>query len=108
MRNDPSFWYLDVFSIVNSSGHQFLSNSGFETGDLTAWTYCNPNNATHAGIVDNSNPYTGSYEYADGSVNASDYLSQTFNVIPYNNYTVKFWLSAASNSSSSAFVTISS
>jgi hypothetical protein len=108
LRNDPLDWFLDDISVTNSSGTQLLLNNGFEQGSLSSWVYCNPSNAAHAGFVDTSYPHTGHYSYVDGSVNASDYLSQTFTVVPNNTYAVKFWLSANSNSSSFALVSITS
>jgi hypothetical protein len=109
LRNDPLDWYLDDVSVTNSSGQQLLLNRGFELGTLADWTYCNPNNATWSGFVSGSaNPHSGSYCYADGSVGAPDYLSQTFNVQPYSIYSVKFWLSCDSDNMTFAWIYISS
>jgi hypothetical protein len=108
LRNDPSFWYLDDVSVTNSSGDQLIVNGGFETGSVTGWTYCNPSSATSPGIVSSSMPHSGSYSYMDGSVGTSDYLSQTFAVVPNNIYSVTFWLHATSNNESFALVTITS
>jgi hypothetical protein len=108
LRNDPVYWYLDDVSVTNSSGDELLLNGGFELGNLLGWTYCNPNSAADAGVVSSSNPHTGSYSYMDGSINASDYLSQTFAVVPNNNYLITFWLSADSTYSTFALVTVSS
>jgi hypothetical protein len=108
LRNDPSFWYLDDVSITNSSGDQLIVNGDFETGSLTGWTYCNPSSVTYSGTVTSSVSYSGWYSYKDGSVGASDYLSQTFAVVPNNIYSVTFWLHATSNNESFALVTITS
>ncbi|CAF1102257.1 unnamed protein product [Adineta steineri] len=108
LRDDPFQWYLDDVSIMDKSGHQLLSNGGFETGDTTDWIYCNPRNATYSGHADSTCAHTASYCYLDGSVGASDYLSQTFTVAPYNNYAIKFYLSAESNSSTFAQVYVTS
>jgi len=107
-RNDPNYWYLDDVSVTNSSGQQFLLNGGFEQGTLADWVYCNPKNATFAGSAYYGYSYSGSYSYADGSVGSPDYLSQTFNVIPYQVYTVSFWLSEYGGNMSFAWITISS
>lgn len=107
-RNDPSFWYLDAVTVTNSSGQQLLSNGGFEQGSLANWVYCNPKNATYAGSVTSAASYTGIYSYSDGSVGSPDYLSQTFNVVPYNIYTVKFWLGAYGDNMTFAWITVSS
>ena len=107
-RNDPDFWYLDAVSVTNSSGQQLLTNGGFEQGTLTSWVYCNPKNSSYSGSIDSVNHYSGSYGYSDGSVGAPDYLSQTFNVLPNNIYSVKFWLAANGANMTFAWITISS
>jgi len=106
-RDDPNFWYLDAVSVTNSSGQQLLSNPGFELGTLANWVYCNPSNASHSGSVTGSGCYSGLYCYADGSVGAPDYLSQTFSVQPNNIYTVTFWLCAYGTNMTFAWITIS-
>jgi hypothetical protein len=108
LRDDPAYWYLDDVSVTDSSNNQLLTNGDFELGSLSGWAYCNPSNAPAAGVVSSSIPHTGSYSYQDGSVGAYDYLSQTFAVIPYNTYSVQFWLYATSSSATYALVTISS
>jgi hypothetical protein len=107
-RDDPGYWYLDAVSVTNSSGQQLLSNTGFESGTLANWVYCNPSNSSYSGSVTGSTSYSGSYSYEDGSIGAPDYLSQTFSVQPNNIYTVKFWLSSDSNNMTFAWITISS
>ncbi|CAF4226089.1 unnamed protein product [Adineta steineri] len=106
LRNDPAYWYLDDISVTNSLGIQLLSNGGFELGTLSGWTYCNPSNAPSSGAISSANSHTGSYSYTDGSVGSSDYLSQTFAVVPNNIYSVTFWLTSSSNSATFALVTI--
>lgn len=105
-RNDPSFWFLDDVSVSNSSGKQFLSNGGFEQGTLTNWVYCNPSNATFAGVVTSSVHHSGTYCYSDGSVGSPDYLSQAFNVQPNTMYSVQFWLSATGTNNTLVWVTL--
>ncbi len=96
-RSDPNYWYLDDVSVKNSSGQQLLSNGNFEQGTFANWVYCNPNNATASGSINSSVVCHGSYCYADGSIGAFDYLSQTFNVGPNQVYTVQFWLALDSS-----------
>ncbi|CAF1211268.1 unnamed protein product [Adineta steineri] len=106
LRDDPEFLFVDDVSVTNSSGIQLLSNGNFELGTLSGWTYCNPANASYSGAVSSMDPHNGSYSYADGSVGFMDYLSQSFAVVSNNIYSVTFWLSANSNSSTYALVTI--
>jgi hypothetical protein len=106
LEDDPALWYLDDVSVTNSSGAQLIMNGGFETGNLAGWTYCNPSNATFSGIVTLSTPHSGVYSYQDGSTGTSDYLSQTFPVVPNNIYSITFWLCATSTSGTFALVTI--
>lgn len=106
-RNDPSYWYLDDVFVTNSSGQQLLLNTGFEQGTLANWIFCNPNSASSSGAVTNLDKYSGLYSYKDGSVGTPDYLSQTFDVLPGNIYTVSFWLKATSSSMTFAWITIS-
>jgi hypothetical protein len=105
-RNDPAYWYLDDVSVTNGSGQQLLLNGGFEQGSLVDWVYCNPNNAGYPGTITSSTSHSGSYCYADGSVGAPDYLSQTFNVQPNHVYTVSFWLEAVGTNMVFAWVTV--
>jgi hypothetical protein len=109
LQNDPNFWYLDDVSVTNSSGEELLSNGGFEQGSLLDWIYCNPQNVASAGLVlsGSSTAYSGFYCYKDGSIGAADYLSQTFNVQPNEEYNVSFWLSADGYTAVYALVTIS-
>ncbi|CAF0759589.1 unnamed protein product [Adineta steineri] len=106
LRDDPDYLYLDDVSVTNSSGIQLLSNGGFELDTLSGWTYCNPSNAPSSGAISLGNSHSGSYSYMDGSVGSSDYLSQTFAVVPNNIYSITFWLSSSSTSSTFALVTI--
>jgi chitinase len=81
-------------------------NGGFETGSVSGWTYYNPSNAASSGTVSSAIPHSGSYSYQDGSAGASDYLCQTFAVVPNNIYSVTFWLYASSSYGTFALVTI--
>ncbi|CAF1530180.1 unnamed protein product, partial [Didymodactylos carnosus] len=102
LRHDPGYWSIDDVSVVPyGGGPEQLLNTGFETGDLSYWTYCNPKNATDSGTVLYSSttsayyPYyahNGYYFYQDGSIGYEDYLSQTFLTTPKMEYYISFYL----------------
>jgi hypothetical protein len=90
---------------------EILVNGGFETDDLTGWSYCNQNNGTNSGGVEaNSTHFTylgvtyyansGSYYYIGGSLTSTDYLSQTFPTIIGEQYTIVIYYMNGGNGSS--------
>jgi hypothetical protein len=82
------FFGLDGVSIHDflAPTIELISNGGFETGDLTNWTYCNQLNASITGGVKTNYTYNGftyypeagSYYYLGGSNASADYISQSF------------------------------
>ena len=112
---------LDAVSVrsITAPTVELIANNGFETGDLSSWTYCNPQSATSAGeVIKNSDNFQcmgytyqakiGSHFYYDGAVGNADYLIQTFPTIIGATYTISYWLyNQGSGSASSADVIIS-
>lgn len=97
MRNDPGYFGLDNVSMVDnttSSGNLVL-NGGFESG-LADWMDTNMYGAAYSGVVGTSchgiGPYSGSYEWCDGSTQAYDAIAQTIATKVGNSYTITFWL----------------
>ncbi|CAF1264266.1 unnamed protein product [Adineta steineri] len=116
LREDVGCFAIDNVSVRSTAAPsvELISNNGFETGNLSSWTYCNPGGASvpGAGEVFNSLlcisltlvPKSGSYFYCDGVVGYNDYLSQTFTTVIGQLYNVSFWLSndAGNNNGTSA------
>ena len=91
-RHDPSFWLLDDITVYHGMT-QLVSNGGFETGDLTGWTYSSGCGSAGGLAHSNSqNAHTGSWYYFDGCTSYADELSQTFLTIPGDAYIISFWL----------------
>ncbi|CAF4027540.1 unnamed protein product [Rotaria magnacalcarata] len=92
LRQDPSYWCLDDIS-VTENGVQLWQDGGFEQSPLTQYyTYCNPNGASSSGTISAACPHSGSYNFYDGSVTYSDYLSQSFSTVVGSTYNISFWL----------------
>ena len=89
-----------------SNGSQLLLNNGFETGDTTSWSYCNPSAATYSGDVTSTKPKSGYYSYEDGSIGSFDYLSQSFSVASGSSYKIRFWLNTGATYDAYAYVAI--
>jgi hypothetical protein len=53
LRRQTGYFALDDISIKSFTAPsvEILVNGSFETGDLTAWSYCNQNNGTNSGGV---------------------------------------------------------
>jgi hypothetical protein len=104
-RDDPAFIFFDNASVVdNAGGGNLLINGDFQTGDLTGWTYQNPNAAAFSGVVDNTsgNPVPA---WDDGSVQAYDTLDQVIATIIGDTYTVSYQYSE--NSGQGVFSAVS-
>jgi hypothetical protein len=86
-RDDPSFIHFDNASVTTGGGGNLLVNGDFASGDLTGWTYQNPNGATFFGVVAGGHPTPGWY---DGSVQAYDTLDQLISTTAGETYTVSF------------------
>ena len=105
-RNDPGYFGFDDASLVDtttSSSNLFL-NPGFETGDLTDWTYLNEYGAAYGGAVQSgtscgnvSGPHSGTYFWCDGATQAYDAITQVVGTNIGDSYTVSFWLTQANS-----------
>lgn len=95
-RDDPAFIHFDNAFVANSSSPatNLLLNSGFETGDLTDWTYVNQYGAAFGGQV-LYNPGQGqggsNYFWYNGAVQAYDAITQAISTTIGDTYSISFW-----------------
>jgi hypothetical protein len=97
-RNDPAYTAMDDVSVVdltNPAGN-LIVNGGFETGDLTGWTYDNVYGASYGGGVASGGCsllgiYDGSYEWCDGATQAYDAIDQVIPTTVGDVYQVSFY-----------------
>ena len=96
-RNDPGYTAFDdagvhdlLFPLTN-----LLANPGFESGNLTGWTYLNNYGVSFAGVVcascNSLSPRTGTYAWTDGATQGYDALSQVIPTISGHQYFIDFW-----------------
>ncbi|CAF1278324.1 unnamed protein product [Rotaria magnacalcarata] len=109
LRHDPDYWYLDDV-LVYAGVVQMLSNTGFETSNLSPWIRTTPNGACGGApaAVCNFGYHSGNYSACDGSNGCADRLSQQFMATSGEIYIVSFWLKSGSTGSViSANITLS-
>ncbi|CAF4383851.1 unnamed protein product, partial [Rotaria magnacalcarata] len=78
-----------------------LSNTGFETGNLSPWIRTTPNGACGGAPATacNFGYHSGNYSACDGSNGCADRLSQQFMATSGEIYIVSFWLKSGSTGS---------
>lgn len=103
-RNDPGYLAMDDFTLrdLTTSSAVSVVNGGFESGDLTGWTYDNVYGATYGGAVSNGcdavmGNHTGSFVWCDGATQAYDAIDQIVSTTIGHNYQISFYLDSADN-----------
>ncbi|CAF1342646.1 unnamed protein product [Adineta steineri] len=94
-RMDLDNWSLDTLSVKRiGTSTELLTNGDFDSGTMSGWLSCNPNNATNFGFVQYNLIYSqsGYYFWKDASTGAVDYLYQYFSSVVGVNYTISFYL----------------
>jgi len=87
-------------------GTNMVSNGGFETGDLTAWTLSGNTNSISSSIsVRNTSTYihSGSYGLRAQVSSPMGYLAQNLPTVPGQTYQLSFWFISSSASSGQQF-----
>ena len=81
--------FTSAFSLVP----QLIQNGGFETGDLTGWTFIPASSGSDFVVGQIIVPHTGNYAADFGAVSfIPDKLSQTRATVPGQSYIVSYWL----------------
>lgn len=85
-----------VGAAAPSFAANIVSNSGFETGDLSSWTVSGANSSPgENGVfygVDTMDAHSGSFGGYFGGLGAATILTQTLSTLPGAAYTISFWL----------------
>jgi len=82
---------LGVQAVIAIADINLVQNGGFETGDLTGWSWTGSNDPNLNG-VDQINPHSGLYGAYFGPEDSLDYLSQNITTTLGQSYKVNFWL----------------
>ncbi len=83
---------LLLLTCASSNAQNLVVNPGFETGDLTGWTFIAASSGSDF-YVSTLYPHSGSYDAAFGAVgNYDDSILQAVPTTPGQSYTISFWL----------------
>jgi hypothetical protein len=91
-RNDVGGWLLDDVSVYHGLT-QMIVDGGFESGDISAWTYSGTCDFW-AGVdySDSTKAHSGGWFYYDPCASGGDTISQTFSTVAGDTYVISFWL----------------
>jgi hypothetical protein len=84
---------LFATGLAGTAHAELVVNGGFETGNLTGWTYVGEDSTKLE--VATWNPNSGSYNASSYYTSAMQYIKQDITTEENKSYTVGFWLSSA-------------
>jgi hypothetical protein len=100
--------FLTALSSSPAIAQQYVSNSGFETGDLTAWNFTPAASGSYAGLnLGSVSGNAGSANYFSFGGSAADTLSQTLSLPSPGTYDLDFFLNNSEAGVSGSNLTVS-
>ena len=108
-RMDTDNWSLDTVSAkISGTSTELLDNGDFHMGDMTGWSFCNPNGVSNSSYIEGNSAYAGSgtYYWKDKSTGVVDYLYRNFSTTVNTNYVISFQLRSGGGLPNSAVVYI--
>jgi hypothetical protein len=88
-------WLLDDVSVYHGLT-QMIVDGGFESGDISAWTYSGSCNLWFGQDYSDGRAKSGNWFYYDQCALDGDIISQTFPTVAGDTYVVSFWLTSDS------------
>ncbi len=92
-RHDAGCWMLDEVSVYHGAT-QMIANGGFETGDLTEWTYSGSCVwfTERCVLYNNNDAKSDCYFYYGTCRDGTDRMRQMFSKVVGDIYIISFWL----------------
>jgi len=97
-RDDPGFIAFDDVTMADltTPGPNLVTNGGFETGDLSGWTYDNVYGVSFGGMVSDGcltlGNNSGNAVWCDGATQGYDAIDQVVVTTPGDTYQISFYV----------------